>query len=99
MTGEDDHPASVVSDEYFQTVTYLRRGVAVVGQCEDRPGVLASDPYQVGDAMNKHPGFAGARTCQHQHIRLFRILRHYSALRRVPQVFDDGPPGLRRGLP
>ena len=49
--------------------------------------------------MHEHAGLAGTGTGEHKYVRLLPIVGDDALLDRILQAFDDGPPGIGRGLP
>ena len=98
VAGQDGDAPGIRADEFVQAAANLDGRVAVVGECEDAAGGLPANA-QVGDAVYQYAGLAGARARQDQDVGLLAVVGDDAPLRRVVEALDDGPPGLRRGLP
>ncbi len=91
--------ARYLADQTPQAFADLGGGVAVVGQHQNAARVLAPDPDEVGDAVDQHPGLAGAGARKDENVGLFAVVAHDLLLCRVAQRLDDGVPGFAGGLP
>ena len=98
VAGMDQNAAGVVPHQFREATADFHRRMPVVGQGDDAPGVFAPHPQQVGDAMHQHPGLAGTRAGEHQHIGLLTVVGDDALLVGVLQALHDAAPRLRGGL-
>ena len=98
MESQGRHRSHVRADQFLEFFAKAHDSTAVKTEHQDGPRVYPFDPQQIGNAMGDHPGLAGTRSGEHQHVFLWRG-RDNGRLRLVFEVIDDAGVGLLAGRP